>query len=261
MSDTSCKILEVPRMESHLEIKGRTAVVTGSAVRIGRQICLTLAERGANIVVNYRSSSAQAAELIDKITDMGVGALAVQADVSRGEDIARLQAEAESAFGPVDILVNNASIFPKTPIEELSERDWDESIAVNLKGPFLSCLRFGRKMAQDRGGVIVNLADWAAFRPYRHYLPYLTAKGGIVTMTKAFAVELAPKVRVNAIAPGPIHPPLDLSAEDIEEARSGTLLGRWGQAEDIAKAVAFLIEGSDFITGAILPVDGGRLIA
>ena len=244
-----------------MEIRGRTAVVTGSAVRVGRQICLKLAERGANIVVNYRSSASQAAELVEKITAMGVGALAVQADVSRGEDVAKLHREAQAAFGHVDILVNNASIFPRTPIDELTERHWDESIAVNLKGPFLCCLEFGRKMAQNDGGVIVNLADWAAFRPYRHYLPYLTAKGGIVTMTKAFAVELAPSVRVNAIAPGPIAPPPDLSAEEVEEARSGTLLGRWGSADDIAAAVAFLIEGSDFITGAILPVDGGRLIA
>ncbi len=244
-----------------MEIKGRTAVVTGSAVRIGRQICLTLAERGANIVVNYRSSAGQAADLISKITDMGIGALAVQADVSRGEDVARLHAEAQAAFGYVDILVNNASIFLKTPIEGLTERDWDESIAVNLKGPFLCCLEFGRTMAANRGGAIVNLADWAAFRPYRSYLPYLTAKGGIVTMTKAFAAEFAPRVRVNAIAPGPIAPPLDLSTEEVEEAAAGTLLGRWGSAHDIANAVAFLIEGSDFITGAILPVDGGRLIA
>ncbi len=244
-----------------MEIQGRTAIVTGGALRVGRQICLALAERGANIVVNYRSSAGQAAQLVDSITDMGVGALAVHADVSIADDVTRLSREAEAAFGHVDILVNNASIFPKTPIDQLTERDWDESIAVNLKGPFLCCLEFGRKMAENNGGSIVNLADWAAFRPYRHYLPYLTAKGGIITMTKAFAVELAPKVRVNAIAPGPIAPPADLSAEEIEESRSGTLLGRWGNPNDIARAAAFLIEGSDFITGAILPVDGGRLIA
>ena len=244
-----------------MELQGRTAIVTGSAVRVGREVCLALARRGANVVVNYRSSATAAMELVEHLTRSGVGALAVQADVSRSEDVARLSAEAEARFGQVDVLVNNASIYPRTPLAALTEQEWDESIAVNLKGPFLCCLEFGRKMHARGEGVIINLADWAVFRPYQEYLPYLTAKGGIVTMTKAFAVELAPHVRVNAVAPGPIAPPLDLSPEEVEEARAGTLVGHWGKPADIASAVAFLIEGSDFITGAILPVDGGRLIA
>jgi pteridine reductase len=244
-----------------VELKGKNAVVTGSAVRIGRRICLELAERGANVVINYRSSAGAASKLVDEITDLGVRALAVQGDVSNAADVARIHREARETLGPVQVLVNNASIFPKTPIMELTEQDWDESIAVNLKAPFLCSLEFGRAMFREDGGVIINLADWAAMRPYEGYLPYLTAKGGIVTMTKAFAKELAPKVRCNAVAPGPIFPPLDLTEDEIEEARVGTLLQRWGDASDIARAVAFLIEGSDFITGAILPVDGGRLVA
>jgi NAD(P)-dependent dehydrogenase (short-subunit alcohol dehydrogenase family) len=192
---------------------------------------------------------------------MGVGALAVQGDIANANEVALLSEEARSAFGRVDILVNNASIYPRTPLATLTEAEWDESIAVNLKAPFLCCLEFGRRMREDGGGAIVNLADWAAYRPYVDYLPYLTAKGGIVTMTKAFARELAPSVRVNAVAPGPIFPPLDLSEEEVEEARAATLMGHWGSPADISSAVAFLIEGSDFITGAILPVDGGRLIA
>ncbi len=244
-----------------MELRGKTAVITGSAIRIGRQTCLELASRGANIVINYRSSAGAASKLVDEITDMGVGALAVQGDVSRSEDVARIHREARAAFGPVQVLVNNASTYPRVPIEELTEQDWDDAIAVNLKGPFLCSLEFGRQMVRDGGGVIVNLSDWAAMHPYPEYLPYLTAKGGIITMTKAFARELAPTVRVNAVAPGPIFPPLDLDEEEIEEARQGTLLKRWGSPSDVARAIAFLIEGSDFITGAILPVDGGRLIA
>jgi pteridine reductase len=244
-----------------VELRDRTAVVTGSAVRIGREICLQLASRGANIVVNYRSSAQAANELVEHLTGMNVRALAIQGDVSNSDDIRRISQEARAMFGKVDVLVNNASIYPKTPVSTLTEQEWDESIAVNLKGPFLCCLEFGRHMVESGGGVIVNLADWAAYRPYADYLPYLTAKGGIITMTMAFAKELAPSVRVNAVAPGPIYPPLDLAPEEIEEARAGTLLGRWGSARDIASAVSFLIEGSDFITGAILPVDGGRLVA
>lgn len=244
-----------------MELQGRTAVVTGSAVRIGREICLTLARRRANVVVNYRSSASAAAQLVQEMTSLGTGALAVQGDVSRAGDVAALSREARGAFGRVDVLVNNASIYPRTPLATLTEQQWDESIAVNLKGPFLCCLEFGRRMAAGDGGVIINLADWAAYRPYTDYLPYLTAKGGIITMTRAFARELAPNVRVNAVAPGPIAVPADLAPEEIEEARAGTLVGRWGAPADIANAVAFLIEGSDFITGALLAVDGGRLIA
>lgn len=244
-----------------MKLEGRTALVTGGAVRVGSQICLELARRGANVVVNYRSSAGPAAQLVHELGSLGTGALAVQADVSRAADVALLSREARAAFGQVDVLVNNASIYPRTPLNTLTEQEWDDSIAVNLKGPFLCSLEFGRRMADVGAGAIVNVTDWAAYRPYVDYLPYLTAKGGIITMTKAFARELAPKVRVNAIAPGPISPPPDLPAEEIEEARVGTLLGHWGSPEDIAAAVAFLVEGSDFITGAILSVDGGCLIA
>jgi pteridine reductase len=230
-------------------------------VRVGRQTCLELARRGANIVINYRTSAGPASLLVEEISKMGVQALAIQGDVSIAADVARIHAEAKATFGAVDVLVNNASIYPRTPLATLTEAQWDESIAVNLKGPFLCSLEFGRAMFAQGSGAIVNLSDWAVYRPYVDYLPYLTAKGGIVTMTMAFAKELAPHVRVNAIAPGPIAPPLDLPPEEVEEARAGTLVGHWGSSMDIARSVAFLIEGSDFITGVILPVDGGRLVA
>ena len=244
-----------------MELKGRTAVVTGSAIRVGRQICLELASRGANVVINYRSSAGPAGELVNEIREMGVEALAVQGDVSNSADVAHLAHEAEQAFGQVHFLVNNASIYPRTPLAEVTEAVWDESIAVNLKGPFLCCMEFGKRMVAGEGGVIVNISDWAVYHPYVDYLPYLTAKGGIIAMTQAFAVEFAPKVRANVIAPGPIQPPDYLSAEEKVEAASGTLVGHWGGPKDIAAAAAFLIEGSDFITGIVLPVDGGRMIA
>ncbi|MBI4213224.1 MAG: SDR family oxidoreductase [Chloroflexi bacterium] len=244
-----------------MDLQGRTAVVTGSAIRVGRQICLGLASRGARIVINYRSSAGAAAELVEEIRRMGTDAIAIQGDVSRSEDVARIASGAEQAFGKVQVLVNNASIYPRTPLAQLTAAQWDESIAVNLKGPFLCCLEFGRRMAEGDGGAIVNISDWAVFHPYPDYLPYLTAKGGIIAMSRAFARELAPNVRVNCIAPGPIQPPDSLSEYEQHEAAAGTLVGRWGSPQDIASAVAFLIEGSDFITGVVLPVDGGRMIA
>lgn len=244
-----------------MDVAGRCAVVTGGGVRVGREICLALARRGASVVVNY-NTSAEAAKLVCReIQEMGASAIAVQANVSRSMDVVALGRAAKSAFGDVAVLVNNAAIYPRTPLVSLTESDWDSCIDTNLKGPFLCCLEFGRAMVEAGGGAIVNIADWAAYRPYADYLPYLTAKGGVITLTKAFARELAPKVRVNAVAPGPVAPPADLSADEVEASRSGTLLGRWGSPADIASAVLFLVEGSDFVTGAVLPVDGGRLIA
>ena len=243
-----------------MNLHGRTALVTGSALRIGRQTCLELASRGANIVINYRSSAEAALQLAEELGALGVQALAVQADVSKAADVARLGAEARAVFGKIDVLVNNASHYPVTPIREISEEEWDKSIAIDLKGPFLCCMEFGLPMADGDGGAIINMTDWAVFRPYKDYLPYLAAKGGIVTLTKALAVELAPNVRVNAIAPGPIQPPDYLSQEELVESAAGTLLGRWGGPKEIASAIAFLAE-ADFITGEILRVDGGRLIA
>jgi len=243
-----------------VNLEGRTALVTGSALRIGRQTCLELASRGANIVINYRSSADAANQLVGEIKELGVKAVAVQADVSKSADVSRLGAEARAAFGKVDILVNNASHYPVTPIHEITEEEWDRSIDIDLKGPFLCCMEFGLPMADGDGGAIINMTDWAVFRPYKDYLPYLAAKGGIVTLTKALAVELAPNVRVNAIAPGPIQPPDYLSQEERLDSAGGTLLGRWGGPLEIARAIAFLAE-ADFITGVILRVDGGRLIA
>ena len=243
-----------------MNLQGRTVVVTGSALRIGRQTCLELAGRGANVVINYRTSADAANQLAEEIRALGVEALAVQGDVTKSTDVARLGAEARAAFGKVDILVNNASYYPVTPIAELTEAQWDESIAIDLKGPFLCCREFGLAMVENGEGAIINMTDWAVYRPYRNYLPYLTAKGGIITLTQALAVELAPAVRVNAIAPGPIQPPDYLSQEERLESMAGTLLGRWGGPLEIARATAFLAE-ADFITGVILRVDGGRLIA
>jgi pteridine reductase len=244
-----------------LDLAGRTALVTGGALRVGRFISLELARRGANVVVNYRSSAGEAFGLVKELSDLGVGGLAVQADVSLAADVARLSAEARAEFGTIDVLVNNAAIYPRTPLDTLTEAAWDQAMNVNLKGPFLCCLEFGRRMKEQGEGVIVNLGDWAADHPYLDYLPYLTAKGAVVTLTRAFARELAPQVRVNAVAPGPIAPPPGMPQEEVDEARAGTLLGRWGSPQDIASAVAFLVQGSDFVTGAVVTIDGGRTIA
>jgi pteridine reductase len=241
-------------------IESRVAVVTGAARRIGACIAATLARRGAAVVINYRSSTGDAAATVDRIRTAGGRAIAVAGDMSRAEDVDRLFDATLAAFGRVDVLVNNASSFRRTPLETLNDADWDDMIDNNLHAARRPALRFGRWMRDNGGGAIVNLADTAAERPWRGYLPYSVAKAGIVALTRGLARELAPEVRVNAIAPGPIVFPddFDTAARDREIAR--TLLRREGDPQNIADAVVALIE-NDYITGVLLPVDGGRSLA
>jgi pteridine reductase len=163
-------------------------------------------------------------------------------------------------FGRLDVLINCAANFDRVPFEQLNERYWDRALDTNLKGPFL-CSFYAAPHLKAREGRIINLADWAGLRPYRHYLPYCVSKGGIVTLTKALAKELAPRVRVNAIAPGPMLPPAGMGASERRRVARRVPLKRWGAPSDIVQAAIFLVEGGDFMTGAIVPVDGGSLIA
>ncbi len=244
-----------------MELKGKTAFVTGGAKRIGRSISLRLARGGANVVVNYHTSAQEARSLLTEISRLGVKGIALRGDVSVSKDVNGMVAAAVKEFGSIDILVNNAASFPKTPFDKLTEADWDTTLATNLKGPFLCSKAVGDLMLKGKGGKIINIADWAGIRPYVDYMPYCVSKAGVIALTKALAITLAPKVQVNAIAPGPIMLPEDLTDAERKEVFAKTPLKRTGSPEDIANAVAFLVEGSDFMTGAIIPVDGGRLIA
>ena len=160
---------------------------------------------------------------------------------------------------PVDILVNSASLFYKTPLKSVTEDDWDNLLDANLKGPFLLSKEIGNRMSHGHGGKIINIADWSGFRPYKNYAPYCVSKGGLITLTKALARDLAPKVFVNTIAPGPVLLPPDFSEAEKEAIIKKTPLGRIGTPEDIANAVNFLLE-NNFINGTVLVVDGGRSI-
>lgn len=243
-----------------MKLDGATVVVTGGARRVGRHVARRMAERGANIVVNYRTSADEAAEAVGELKALGVDALAVQGDVSTYDGVAAVRDAAIHRFGSVEVLVNNASIYYPTPIDELTEDDLDRNIAVNLKGPFLGCWLFGLHMRDHGGGKIVNVADWAVDRPYKNYAPYFAAKGGVVALTKVMAKELAPTVLVNAIAPGPILLPEDFTPEMIRGVERATLVKRIGNPEDIARTALYLIEGTDFVTGAVITVDGGRQV-
>ena len=245
-----------------MNLKGKTAIVTGASKRVGREIALALARRGANVVVHYNTSSAPARTLVAEIKALGVDAIAVKANQTNARQVRAAVAKAIAHFGNIQILINSAAVYERTPFESLTESDWDFHINANLKGPFLFALEVGRHLQRTKlAGKIVNFADWAAFRPYRHYLPYVVSKAGVVCLTQALAKELAPRVQVNAIAPGPVLLPKDFSAADKRKVIEATLVKRIGDPADVVNAVLFLLEGSDFVTGHTLVVDGGRLIA
>jgi pteridine reductase len=247
--------------EACVQAAGKVALVTGAARRVGKAIALALAQRGAHVAISYHRSEGEARQTVQEIEACGVRSLAVRGDISRGAEVDTLVTEVMADFGRIDILVNNASNYYKTPFDSLTEEQWDDLVDTNLKGTFLVAKRVGDEMLRAGSGKIINLADWAGFRPYKDYLPYCVAKAGVIALTTALAKTLAPNVQVNAIAPGPVLLPEDFDDTVREAVIRATPLHRVGTPEDIAQTVVFLVEGSDFITGATIVVDGGRLIA
>ena len=243
-----------------MELKGKVALVTGAGKRVGRVIALALAERGAAIAIHYRSSRAGAEELASSIVAAGGRAQTFVADLERVAEIERMSAEVIAAFGRIDVLVNCASVFYRKPLEELTERDWDVNLDTNLKAPFFLSKFAGAAMRRQGAGKIVNIGDWAGIRPYNNYLPYTVSKSGLIGLTRALAKALAPEVQVNCIALGPVMPPEDYDADEIARLAKATLTKTLGTPEDVARAVVFMCEGTDFATGATLMLDGGRLL-
>jgi pteridine reductase len=239
----------------------KIAFVTGAARRVGKAIALALADRGAHVVITYNTSATEAQETLREITARGVQGMALQGNITRRDEVNAVVQHVIARFGRIDILVNNASNYYKTPFDTLTEAQWDDLVGTNLKGTFLVSKRVGDEMLKAGAGKIINLADWAGFRPYKDYLPYCVAKAGVIALTKALAKTLAPQIQVNAVAPGPVMLPEDFNDSQREAVVRATPLKRIGSSSDIAQTVLFLVEGSDFITGAIIPVDGGRLIA
>ena len=163
-----------------MELKGKIALVTGGAKRVGREIVLTLAKKGTSILLHYNTSKAEAQAVEAEIKSAGVDCLLFQADMAKPVEIQRMTKEIFDSGRAIDILVNNASLFYKTPIETAQESDWDMLIDVNLKAPFLLSKEIGRRMAKGAGGKIINIADWSGFRPYKNYAPYCASKGGLI---------------------------------------------------------------------------------
>ena len=241
-----------------MDIKDRVVLITGGK-RIGQVVALELARRGADIATAYRGSRAEAEQTVADVTALGRRAEAIQADVSHEDQCRALVEETLARLGRLDVLINMASIYRPRPLMTMTANEWDEDLNVNLRAAFIASQAAARHM-QAGGGRIVNFSDWlaASGRPaYKDFVAYYVAKAGVKALTEALALELAPKILVNAIAPGPILPPPDLTPEENADVARATPLGRWGGEMEIAKAVLTLVE-SDFITGETIRVDGGR---
>jgi pteridine reductase len=243
-----------------MDLNGKVALVTGAGRRIGRVVAIALAQRGASLAIHYRNSRAQADEVVAQITQAGGRAQSFAANLEQVSEIEAMIAEIFAAFGRIDVLVNSASVFERKPLQEISERDWDVNLDTNLKAPFFLAKFAGAAMRRNGAGKIINLGDWAGIRPFMNYIPYSVSKAGLIGLTRALAKALAPEVQVNCIALGSVMPPDDYDVAEIERLRVATLTKRLGSPEDVARAVIFLCEGTDFATGSTLTLDGGRIL-
>ncbi|MEO0564245.1 MAG: SDR family oxidoreductase, partial [Chloroflexota bacterium] len=239
------------------------ALVTGSAHRVGKAIAMELARRGANIVVHYNSSDdATVRDTVQDMKSLGVDAVPVQADISTAEGVAQLFSTTMEHFGKLDILVNSASIFQKRELLDVSLEEWEKTMAVNVTAPFLCTQAAAELMAQNvpPGGAIVNILDRGAIMPWKEYSHHGVSKAALAMLSKTSAQTLAPTIRVNAVLPGPVEKPVDLTDEDWEGTGNKTLLKRVGDADDVARAVAYLVS-EDYLTGVTIEVNGGRHLA
>ena len=237
--------------------KGKTALITGGAVRVGKAITLTLAQAGANVVINYHSSAAAAEETAVQARKFGVGATAVQANIGDAQQVEAMVAAAQAEFGSVDILVNNASLWQQTPFPTDDLDGWHRVTNILINGAFYCANAVAPLMLAKGEGAIVNIIDLSAYEPWPNFIAHSVGKSALLALSRQLALELAPAVRVNAVAPGPVLPPPDFNEEMITRTAGKTLLDRWGKPEDIAEAVLFFVK-ADFVTGEALAVDGGQ---
>ena len=247
-----------------LPLDKKVVLVTAGARRVGAAICRRLHAAGAQVMVNYRTSAKDARALVKALNAQRADSAAlVKADLLDRAAPKWLVSETLRTFGRLDALVNNASSFYPTPLGKFNERAWDDLIGVNLKAPLFMAQAAARELKKRRG-CIVNIVDIHAEFPLKDYVIYSTAKGGLATLTRALAIELAPQVRVNGVSPGPILWP-DANIWKNPKTRKAiterTLLKRVGEPGDIARMVEFLIADAPYITGQIIAVDGGRSIA
>ncbi|MEN8240678.1 MAG: SDR family oxidoreductase [Chloroflexota bacterium] len=236
-------------------LAGKNILITGGAIRIGREIALAAADAGANVVLHYNTSTAAAEETRQAVEAKGVEAQLAQADLSNPSEVKRLVTTA-SSNGSLYALINNASIFEAGELQSTSLEAWNRHIEINLTAPFLLSQAFAKVVGKDQEARIINLLDWRAIRPSPDHFAYTISKAGLAALTQASAQALAPNIMVNAIAFGAILPPSD--GGDTAKVIERVPAGRWAELSEVAATVRFLLEGPGYITGEIIHLDGGR---
>jgi NAD(P)-dependent dehydrogenase (short-subunit alcohol dehydrogenase family) len=253
-------------MDGAQQLAGKVALVTGAQKGIGRGIAIALAAAGADVAIDWLDNETEAREVAAAVVAHGRRAVTIQADMAKLDDVRDMVAAVVTEFGGIDILVNNAGVFPRVPFLQMTEADWDYVHDVNLKGAFFCAQAAAQAMVgAGRIGAIINITSGAAFRGSPNGVHYVASKGGVVSMTRQMALELAPHhIRVNAIAPGLTdteQPRYGSSEEEIAAMAAANPLGRIAQPEDIADAAVFLAsDAARFITGHTLHVNGGTLL-
>jgi pteridine reductase len=240
-------------------LRGKRALVTGAGQRVGQAIALALGAEGMHVAVHYRESLAGAEQTAEGVRRSGGQALTLRADLTSRDAARGLVDAAVAQLGGLDLVVASAASFERVPLEQVDDDAWDRSLSLNLASPFALVQRAVPALRAARGSVVFITCSSATV-PMKSYLPYVVSKGALKHLMKTMALELAPEIRVNAVAPGTVLPPPSYDAEAVRRLSRAIPLGRVGQAEDIARAVVFLAS-SPFVTGHELSVDGGRSVA
>ena len=236
----------------------RVALITGGAVRVGRAISLGLARAGYDLVITYCSSSAQAKTLSADVSALGRTLVHVEADLSEAHSADRVIDTVRTSFGRLDVLINSAASFQDVPLLDVDAEEWDRVMDLNVRAPHL-IVRAGADMLRDSRGCVVNITDLSAWQAWSVYPHHAVSKSALAHLTRIQARALAPQVRVNGIAPGAVLPPDDWPMERRQALAERSALDRNGTPDDVVQALMYLIE-ADFVTGHIIPVDGGRLL-
>jgi NAD(P)-dependent dehydrogenase (short-subunit alcohol dehydrogenase family) len=235
----------------------KTALVTGAAKRLGRAIALDLARHGWNVAIHYHTSEREARVTCEDARAAGTRAMLVKADLQRECETEAIVEQATRELGPLTALINSASVFENDRWYSADRVSWDKHMEVNLRAPLVLAQSFAKQLPRDREGVIVNLLDQRLLRPAPDFLSYGVSRAGLGWLTTTLAQALAPRIRVNAVAPGPTLKAARQSQEDFERERRSTILGHGSEPQDICDAVRYLLQATA-VTGHIIAVDGGQ---